>query len=65
MTGTFTSNILYRGKVIERFEEDRIDRNVHVKYTILECKGDRKSSRMLCQIGRKIMFQYRVIPPGG
>ena len=34
MTGTFTSNILYRGEVIERFEEDRIDRNVHVKYTI-------------------------------
>ena len=34
LTGTFTSNILYRGKVIERFEEDRIDRNVHVKYTI-------------------------------
>ena len=31
MTGTFTSNILYRGKVIERFEEDRIERKKEKK----------------------------------
>ena len=31
MTGTFTSNILYRGEVIERFEEDRIERKKEKK----------------------------------